>query len=182
MDENRANVESLIRDVAINCPPTLEMVESPIVAGDQFQKEVDKQVSPMLIEIDGRIEGIYAELTAMSLNFTSQIIEMENERNAAEIQLRKEISGDIDREVQVINLNMTEIRLSLQELEASVEMYRIRTEKLENALAKSDDIILELTSNIDDITVSLEKSKNRTIDIEIKLSNLTTRVDSCPAC
>lgn len=44
-DESRLAVENLIFNLAVYCPPTLEMIESDILTGFKFQRTIDLQIA-----------------------------------------------------------------------------------------------------------------------------------------
>lgn len=44
-DESRLAVENLIFNLAVYCPPTLEMIESDILTGSKFQRTIDLQIA-----------------------------------------------------------------------------------------------------------------------------------------
>lgn len=44
-DENRLDVENLIFHLAVNCPPTFQMIEKDFLAGAKFQRTIDLQIA-----------------------------------------------------------------------------------------------------------------------------------------
>lgn len=132
IDEDRGAAEALIRSIAINCPPTLQMIETPIVAGSEFQRSVSEQILPKFSEI-------------------------EDERKASENQLRDDIAIEIDGEMQAMSREVIEIRnqmtLEIEELTASQKSAEAEIEFLKHDLEETNRQVIELRDIVNSILV-----------------------------
>lgn len=75
VDDDRAGVEDLIFQLAVRCPPTMQMIEAEIIAGAKFQRTIDYQIADRINPITFQVYN----MDRMLNNHQSRIEQLERQ-------------------------------------------------------------------------------------------------------